>query len=201
MNESKLSGKTVAILATDGFEQSELLEPKRALEEAGADVRIVSLKTGEIKAWNKTDWGQSVKVDMTVDGAEADEFDGLVLPGGVMNPDKLRANEDAVTFVKDFVNAGKPIAAICHGPWTLIEADAVRGRQMTSFNSIKSDLINAGAEWTDEEVVTDNGLVTSRTPEDLPAFCKKMVEEFAEGQHRGQTGLRQTRGTQSQTLQ
>lgn len=201
MNDSKLKGKTVAILATDGFEQSELFEPKRALEEAGADVRIVSLKTGEIKGWDKKDWGQSIKVDMTVDAAEAEEFDGLVLPGGVMNPDKLRASEDVVTFVKDFVSSGKPIAAICHGPWTLIEADAVRGRQMTSFNSIKSDLINAGAEWIDQEVVTDNGLVTSRTPDDLPAFCKKMVEEFAEGQHRGQTGIRQARGNQSQVLQ
>lgn len=181
--EKKLEGCKVAILATDGFEQSELMEPRKALESAGAQVQIISLKSGSIKAWNHQDWGESVEVDLTVHAANDADFDALVLPGGVMSPDKLRANERAVQFVKGFVQAGKPIAAICHGPWTLIEAGAVQGRQMTSWPSLKSDLINAGATWVDETVVTDNGLVTSRKPEDLPAFCEKMIEEFAEGRH------------------
>lgn len=181
--EKKLEGLKVAILATDGFEQSELFEPKKALEDVGAEAQIVSLKSGSIKAWNHTDWGKTIDVDVTVSSAKVDDFDALVLPGGVMNPDTLRMDQKAVDFVKAFVNSGKPIAAICHGPWTLIEAGAVQGRTMTSYQSIKTDLINAGAKWVDETVVTDNGLVTSRKPDDLPAFCEKMIEEFAEGRH------------------
>lgn len=181
---NKLDGVRVAILATDGFEQSELFEPKKALEEAGAQVSIVSLESGEIKGWNHTNWGASIEVDLTVDEASADDFDALQLPGGVMNPDKLRANEQAVAFVKAFFDAGKPVGAICHAPWTLIEAGVVRGRTMTSYASIRTDLENAGAKWVDEEVVTDNGLVTSRKPDDIPAFNEKIIEEFAEGVHR-----------------
>lgn len=181
---NKLEGLRVAILATDGFEQSELFEPRKALEEAGADVSIVSLKSGEIKGWNEKDWGDSVTVDLTVDEADAEDFDALQLPGGVMNPDKLRMNEKAVGFVKSFFEAGKPIAAICHAPWTLIEAGVVSGKTVTSWASLRKDLENAGAKWIDEEVVTDNGLVTSRNPQDIPAFNQKMIEEFAEGIHR-----------------
>jgi len=183
---NKLGGVKVAILATDGFEQSELFEPKKALEEAGADVKIVSLKSGEIKGWDEKDWGDTIAVDLTVDEANADDFDALQLPGGVMNPDKLRINEKAVSFVKAFFEAGKPVGAICHAPWTLIEADVVSGRTLTSYASIKTDLENAGAKWIDEEVVTDNGLVTSRNPNDLPAFNEKIIEEFAEGFHKKQ---------------
>jgi protease I len=183
MADAILENRKIAILATDGFEQSELFEPLRALEKAGADVHIVSLKTGSIRAWNKNDWGESIDVDTTVSRVKADEFDALVLPGGVMNPDKLRIEEKAVEFVKGFASAGKPIAAICHGPWTLIDAGVVVGRTMTSWPSLRTDLTNAGAKWVDEEVVTDNGLVTSRKPADLSAFCDKMIEEFAEGLH------------------
>jgi protease I len=183
MADSVLENCKVAILATDGFEESELLEPKRALEKAGAEVHVVSLKSGSIKAWDKNDWGKEVDVDMVVSKARPEDFNALMLPGGVMNPDKLRIDDKAIEFIKGFVKAGKPIAAICHGPWTLIEAGAVVGRRMTSWPSLKSDLTNAGAQWVDEEVVTDNGLVTSRKPADLHAFCEKMLEEFAEGQH------------------
>jgi len=183
MADAILEDRRIAILATDGFEQSELLEPLRALEKAGADVHIVSLKSGSIRAWNKGEWGDSIDVDTTVSRVKASDFDALVLPGGVMNPDKLRTDEKAVEFVKGFAAAGKPIAAICHGPWTLIDAGVVVGRTMTSWPSLKTDLTNAGAKWVDEEVVTDNGLVTSRKPADLPAFCDKMIEEFAEGLH------------------
>lgn len=179
----RLDTKKVAILATDGFEQSELFEPMKALKAAGADVKIVSLKSGKIKGWNHTDWGDTLAVDLTVENANSDDFDALMLPGGVMNPDRLRANADAVAFVREFSEAGKPIAAICHGPWTLVEAGVVEGRRMTSYHSIKTDLINAGAEWVDEEVVNDHGLVTSRKPDDIPAFNRKMIEEFAEGLH------------------
>ena len=179
----KLTGKNIAILATDGFEQSELMKPKKALEEEGAKTEVVSLKGGQIKGWDKTDWGEKVDVDKTIDEADAANYDGLVLPGGVMNPDKLRANKDAVAFVKAFATSGKPIAAICHGPWTLIEAGFVKGKKMTSWPSLQTDLKNAGANWVDEEVVVDNGLVTSRKPDDIPAFNKKMIEEFAEGVH------------------
>ncbi len=184
MFESKsLQNRKVAILATDGFEQSELEKPMEALKNAGAEVKVVSPKSGSIKGWKHTDWGNKVDVDLVVSEAKAEDFDALLLPGGVMNPDQLRMDEKAVAFVKGFVSAGKPIAAICHGPWTLIETGIVRGRRMTSWPSIKTDLINAGAEWSDEEVIVDNGLVTSRKPDDIPAFNKKMIEEFAEGRH------------------
>lgn len=183
---NKLDGLKVAILATDGFEQSELFEPRKALQEAGAEVKIVSLKTGEIKGWNEKNWGDSIAVDLTIDEADANDFDALQLPGGVMNPDKLRMNEKAVRFVKSFFEAGKPVAAICHAAWTLVEADVVKERTLTSWASLKTDLENAGAKWVDREVVIDNGLVTSRNPNDLPAFNQKMIEEFAEGVHRRQ---------------
>lgn len=183
----KLEGKKVAILATDGFEQSELLEPLKALRAAGADALIVSPKAGRIKAWNHTHWGEEVEVDFTLEQTEADGFDALVLPGGVMNPDQLRMDPKAVQFVKDFALTRKPIAAICHGPWLLIEADVVDGRRVTSWPSLKTDLRNAGAQWVDAEVVTDRGLVTSRKPDDLPAFNRKMIEEIAEGRHERRT--------------
>ena len=190
-NNTKLDGIRVAILATDGFEQSELFEPKKALEEAGATVSIVSLESGEIKGWNHTNWGASVDVDLTIDEANAEDFDALQLPGGVMNPDKLRINEQAVNFIKAFFDAGKPVGAICHAPWTLIEAGVVRGRTVTSWASLRTDLENAGATWVDREVVTDNGLVTSRKPDDIPAFNEKIIEEFAEGVHRRQKSATQ----------
>jgi protease I len=184
MNSDSLKDKTVAILATDGFEESELLEPRRALLDAGATVKVISLKTGSIKGWKHTDWGQSVDVDLTVADAQPDAFDALVLPGGVMNPDKLRTDENAVAFVRQIGESGKPIAAICHGPWTLVNADLVHGRTLTSWPSLQADLVNAGATWVDQEVVVDQGLVTSRKPDDLPAFNRKMIEEIAEGTHR-----------------
>ncbi len=183
----KLNGKRVAILATDGYEQSELLKPLEALKNAGATVHIVSLKPGQIKGWDDSDWGDSVNVDFTVEQANAAEYDALMLPGGVMNPDKLRISEAALTFVKGFFERGKPVGAICHAPWTLISADAVDGRTLTSWPSLQQDLKNAGATWVDEEVVCDQGLVTSRKPDDLPAFCEKLIEEIAEGYHEGQT--------------
>lgn len=176
-----LAGKRVAILATDGFEQDELLSPREALTAANADVKVVSPKAYTIKAWRITDWGRTVKVDVPLTEARAEDFDALVLPGGVINPDHLRRDPAAVEFVRSFFQAGKPVAAICHGPQMLIEADVVRGRRLTSFGSIKTDLKNAGAEWVDEEVVVDNGLVTSRSPDDLPAFNAKMIEEIADG--------------------
>lgn len=183
LNMPNLQGKRVAILATDGFEQSELLEPKKALEEAGVQTEIVSLQQGQIKGWNNKDWGQAVPVDKLVADASSQDYDALLLPGGVMNPDKLRMDRTAVAFVRAFAEEGKPIAAICHGPWTLIEAGAVEGRRMTSWPSLKTDLTNAGAEWVDEEVVVDNGLVTSRKPDDIPAFNRKLLEEIGEGVH------------------
>lgn len=189
--ENKLNGLKVAILATDGFEQSELFEPKKALENAGATVSVVSLKSGEIKGWNENNWGDSIAVDLTVDKANAEDFDALQLPGGVMNPDKLRMEEDAVKFIKAFFDAGKPVAAICHAPWTLIEADVVRDKTVTSWESLRKDLENAGAKWVDQEVVVDNGLVTSRNPQDIPAFNQKMIEEFAEGIHNRQKSAAQ----------
>lgn len=178
-----LTGKKVAILATDGYEESELLTPKKALDDAGAETFIVSLKEGKIKGWKHGDWSGSIDVDLIAADADADDYDALVLPGGVMNPDKLRTDMKAVEFVSHFVEAGKPIAAICHGPWTLVETNILEGRTVTSWPSLKTDLINAGAKWVDEEVVVDNGLVTSRKPDDLEAFCQKMLEEFAEGSH------------------
>ncbi|HWC64633.1 MAG TPA: type 1 glutamine amidotransferase domain-containing protein [Thermoanaerobaculia bacterium] len=179
----KIEGLKVAILATEGFEQSELLEPKEALEDAGATARVVSPTPDEIRGWKKDDWGKKVDVDVALESADPAEFDALLLPGGVMNPDKLRMDPRAVAFVKSFVDSGKPIAAICHGPWTLIEAGAARGRRLTSWPSLKTDLRNAGADWVDEEVVVDRGIVTSRKPADIPAFNRKMIEEFAEGRH------------------
>jgi len=178
-----LNGKLIAILATDGFEQSELEKPKAALEESGAKTHIVSIKTGKIKGWEKGNWAKEIEVDKIVDQVKADDYHALLIPGGVMNPDKLRRNADAVKLVKTFMEAKKPVASICHGPWMLAEADVVKGRKLTSFSSIKTDMKNAGANWVDEEVVVDNGLVTSRKPEDIPAFNKKMIEEFAEGKH------------------
>jgi protease I len=175
----------IAILATDGFERSELHSPKDALEKAGAETVIVSLRPGTIKAWKDGNWADEIKVDETIDSVKAYDFDGLVLPGGVMNPDSLRKDENAVRFVKDFVEMGKPIAAICHGPWTLIETGVVRGKTMTSWPSLKTDLTNAGAHWVDEAVVVDNGLVTSRKPDDLPDFNEKMIEVFQEGRQPG----------------
>jgi protease I len=182
----KIEGNKIAILATDGFEQSELFEPKKALEEAGAEVYIVSLKSGEIKGWDEKDWGESIKVDATLDETLPETYDALVLPGGLMNPDSLRVEDKAINFVKSFFDAGKPVGAICHAPWTLINAGVVKGRKMTSYTSIRKDLENAGAEWMDMQVVTDNGLVTSRKPDDLPAFIDKLIEEIAEGIHQKQ---------------
>lgn len=183
---SRLDGKKVAILITDGFEQVEMTEPRKALEDAGARIAVVSPAKGRVRGWKMTDWGDSFEVDVPLDEADAEDYDALVLPGGVANPDKLRMNDKAVLFVRAFLQAGKPIAAICHGPWTLIEADGVQGRTMTSWPSLKTDLKNAGANWVDRSVVIDNGLVTSRKPDDIPDFNRKMIEEFAEGIHRGQ---------------
>lgn len=179
----KLKEKHVAILVTHGFEQSEFTEPKKALEEAGANVDVIAPQGGKVKAWDETDWGEEFEVDQTLDAVNAEDYDALVLPGGVLNPDKLRTDKKAVDFVHSFLKAGKPIAAICHGPWTLIETGAIEGRKMTSYKSIKTDLINAGVDWVDQEVVVDQGLVTSRSPDDIPAFNRKMLEEFAEGKH------------------
>ena len=182
MTNGNLQGKKVAILATDGFEQSELLEPRKALDEAGATTQVVSPAGKKIKGWDQKDWGKEVSVDVPLDSANAEEFDALLLPGGVMNPDQLRLNPTAVRFVKQFTDAGKPVAAICHGPWTLLEAGAVRGRTMTSWPSLKTDLKNAGASWVDKEVVNDEGVVTSRRPDDIPAFNREMIRLFSEGQ-------------------
>lgn len=184
--ENQLKGLKVAILATDGYEQSELLEPKRVLEEAGAEVSVVSLNSGEIKGWKDKNWSDPVAVDLTVDEAQAADFDALHLPGGVINPDKLRMDEKAVQFVKDFFRAGKPVSAICHGPWTLINAEAVQGKTLTSYVSIRKDLENAGANWVDQEVVVDGQLITSRKPQDLPAFNEKIIEIFSQQAGRAQ---------------
>lgn len=171
-----LNGVKVAILATDGFEQSELLEPRRALDDAGATTEVISLKTGRIKGWNHKEWGEEVAVDKTVDSVDAKSYDALLLPGGVMNPDTLRTNPQAVEFVKAFFSAKKPVAAICHGPWTVIEAGAARGRTMTSWPSLKSDIQNAGGKWVDQEAVVDGNLVTSRNPKDIPAFNREVAK-------------------------
>lgn len=177
------NGKRVAILATNGFEESELRIPREALLNAGAFVDLISLEAGAIKGWKDGDWGDSEPVDRAVADADPTDYDALLLPGGVMNPDKLRTNPDAVAFVRAFFDQHKPVAAICHGPWLLAEADVLRGRKLTSYPSIRTDLINAGAEWVDAEVVVDNGLITSRSPKDLPAFNAKMLEELAVGVH------------------
>ena len=176
-----LSGKRVAILATDGVEEVELTAPRRALDQAGARTLLVSPKRDKVKAWQHDDWGSELVVDVPLREAHADDFDALLLPGGVMNPDRLRMDENAVRFVKSFFQAGKPVAAICHAPWMLVEAGVVDGRMMTSWPSLQTDLRNAGADWVDREVVDDGGLVTSRKPDDLPAFNQRMLEEFAEG--------------------
>jgi protease I len=178
-----LTGKKVAILVTDGFEQSEFTEPKNAVENAGATVHVVSLDKEPIKSWNKGNWGSEFQVDKTIDEVSVDDYDSLILPGGLINPDNLRRNSKTVDFVRSFFEHKKPVSAICHAPWLLAEAGVLKGRKITSFPSIKTDMINAGANWVDEEVVVDAGLTTSRSPEDLPAFCKKVVEEIAEGKH------------------
>ncbi len=181
-----LSNKKVAILVADGFEQQELTAPREALDAAGAETMIVSPVDGQVEGWNHFDKGEKFDVDVHLADANSDDFDALLLPGGVANPDQLRMKPEAVSFIKDFFDAGKPVAVICHGPWTLIEAGVVAGRRMTSWPSVKTDLINAGADWVDEEVVVDNGLISSRNPGDIPAFNKKMIEEFAEAPHRSQ---------------
>ena len=178
-----LSNKRVAILTEEGFEQVELTSPLEALKNAGAQVDVISPKSGKIKAWNHTDWGIEIDVDKELSTVSPDDYDALVLPGGVMNPDKLRQNKEAVAFVSAFLDEAKPVAAICHGPQVLIETGMIGGRNMTSYPSLQTDLKNAGVHWVDQEVVVDNGLVTSRTPDDLPAFNKKMIEEIAEGVH------------------
>jgi protease I len=179
MANEKLIGKRVAILATDGFEQAELLEPRKALDEAGAVTKVVSLKDGKIKGWKHIEWGDEVDVDLTLSNARTEDFDALVLPGGVMNPDKLRMEPTAVAFVKSFFDANKPVAAICHGPWTIIEAGVAKGRKISSWPSLKTDLRNAGAEWVDSEALIDGNLVTARKPDDLPAFNRAMIELFS----------------------
>jgi protease I len=179
----KLSGKKVAILAADGFEEVELTKPRKALEEAGAKTSIVSLKSGKIQGMNHADKGATVDVDFTLADAKPQEFDALLIPGGLMNPDTLRSTDEALEFVRHFFRQGKPVAAICHAPWVLIDAEVVSGRTITSWPAIKTDVRNAGANWVDEDVVVDNGLVTSRKPDDIPAFNEKMIEEFAEGPH------------------
>lgn len=177
----QLKGKRVAALVANGFEQIELTEPRRALEGEGAVVEVVSPEAGRVRGWNHREWGEEVPVDRALDQACPEDYDALLLPGGVMNPDRLRANPQAVHLVKLFFDSGKPIAVICHGPWTLIEADVVRGVKMTSYPSIRTDLRNAGAHWVDEEVVVDQGIVSSRRPADLPAFNRRMIEAFDEG--------------------
>ena len=181
--QQNLKGKRVAILATDGSEQVELTEPKKALEQAGATTEVISPKSGEIRGWKSKDWGDSVKVDKTLTNANPSDYDALVLPGGVANPDNLRMDEKAVRFVKDFAQSGKPVAAICHGPWTLVEAGVVKGHTLTSWPSLKTDLKNAGANWVDKDVVMDGNFITSRKPDDLHAFNKKVIEEIADGKH------------------
>jgi len=192
----QLKGKRVAALATHGFEQDELLQPRKALVDAGATVEVVSPESGRIRGWRHKEWGEEVAVDRTLDQARADEYDALLLPGGVMNPDRLRMDSRAVQFVKRFFDEGKPIAVICHGPWTLVEANVVRGVTMTSWPSLKTDLTNAGANWVDQEVVVDRGIVSSRKPDDIPAFNRKMIEEFVEGVHGG-AGRRAMAGTRA----
>ena len=183
---NRLDGKKIAILVAHGFEESELIEPKKALEEAGAQTDIVSPEDSRVKAWKEDNWGNEYDVDMKLDSALPGEYDGLLLPGGVMNPDRLRKNDRAVQFVRTFLEKGKPVGAICHGPWTMIETGMLKGKKLTSYRSIKTDLENAGATWVDEEVVVDNGLVTSREPGDIPAFNRKLVEEYSEGVHESQ---------------
>src|SRR3954467_9457171 len=183
----ELTGKRVAILAADGFEEVELTKPKKALEEAGAKTTVVSIKSGEIQGMNHADKGEKGAVDLTLDDAKPENFDALMIPGGLMNPDTLRSTPEALEFTRHFFRDGKPVAAICHGPWVLIDAGVVRGRQLTAWPAVQTDVKNAGGNWVDEEVVVDNGLVTSRKPDDIPAFNRKMIEEISEGRHAKQT--------------
>jgi protease I len=176
----KLKGLKVAILVDEGFEQVELVEPKKALDGAGAETKIISLQNGNVRAWNLTEWGETLPVDVPLDQAQPRNFDALLLPGGVMNPDKLRAQPKAVAFVKSFFDANKPVAVICHGPWTIIEAGVARGRRIASWPSLKTDLQNAGAEWVDQQVVVDGNLVSSRKPDDIPAFTSKVIDLFSQ---------------------
>ncbi|MGA8740540.1 MAG: type 1 glutamine amidotransferase domain-containing protein [Terracidiphilus sp.] len=178
---SELKGKKIAILATDGFEQAELIDPRKALSNAGATTVVIAPKNGEIKGWNKKDWGQAVKVDQVLADANPHDYDALVLPGGVMNPDNLRMDPAAVNFVRQFVSTGKPVAAICHGPWTLVEAGALKGKTVTSWPSLKTDIKNAGGTWVDQAVVTDGQFIFSRKPDDIPAFNKAIIEAVAHG--------------------
>jgi protease I len=178
-----LAGKKVAILVADGFEQVEMTKPRNALADAGAETKIVSPKAGQIQGMHHADKGDKFDVDLALDQARPEEFDALVIPGGLMNPDQLRSTPEALEFIRHFFREGKPVAAICHGPWVLIDAGVVRGRTLTSWPAIKTDVRNAGGNWVDEEVVVDNGLVTSREPDDIPAFNQKMIEEFCEGKH------------------
>jgi protease I len=181
-----LNGRKVAIVATDGVEQVELTEPRKALQDAGAQVDLVSLQTGDFQGFNHLDKADTFTADKAAKDADPGDYDALMLPGGVANPDALRMDPDVVRFVRSFFEAGKPVAAICHAPWTLVEADVVKGRRVTSWPSLQTDIRNAGGDWVDEQVVVDQGLVTSRKPDDIPAFNAKMVEEFAEGRHEGQ---------------
>lgn len=187
----KLDGKKVAILVADGFEQVEMTKPRAALDEAGAETKIVSIKSGRVQGVNHDEKGDKFEVDLTLDSAQAEDFDALLIPGGLMNPDAMRQEENALEFVRHFFYVGKPVAVICHGPQVLINADLVRGRTMTSWPAIRMDMKNAGANWVDEEVVVDNGLVSSRKPDDIPAFNRKMIEEFAEGKHDNQSRARE----------
>jgi protease I len=186
MADQKLQGKRVAIIAADMVERVELIEPRKALDEAGATTELISIKPGEIKTFNHFDPAESERVDKVVEEVNASDYDALMIPGGVGNPDQLRGDENIVAFVRDFFEQGKPVAAICHAPWVLIDAGVVRGRKLTSWPTVGTDLRNAGANWVDEQVVVDSGLVTSRKPDDIPAFNDKMIEEFAEGAHAGQ---------------
>lgn len=183
MTDSRLHGKRVAILVAEGFEQVEMVEPRKSLQDAGAETTLVSPADGEVQGWNHYDKADRFEVEVTLAEADPGNFDALLLPGGVANPDQLRTDPRAIRFIRRFVDDGKPIGVICHGPWTLIEADAVKGRKITSWPSLKTDLMNAGAQWVDQEVVTDQGLVSSRKPDDIPAFSRKLVEEIAEGTH------------------
>jgi protease I len=184
MARNTLEGVRVAILATDGFEQSELTEPRKALDAAGAVTKVVSPKSGKLRGWNHKEWGEEVQVDQLLDGADPKNYDALVLPGGVMNPDALRMQPKAVAFVKSFFDDGKPVGAICHGPWTVIESGAAKGHRMTSWPSLKTDIRNAGADWVDQEVVVDENLVTSRKPDDIPAFNREIINLFSQSARR-----------------
>ncbi len=178
---TSIKGKKIALLATDGFEQAELMEPRKMLEEAGATTMVVAPKSGQIKGWKMKDWGESVKVDKVLDDTNPNDFDALVLPGGVINPDNLRMDPKAVNFVRQFVSTGKTVAAICHGPWTLLEAGVLKGKTVTSWPSLKTDLKNAGANWVDQDVVTDGQFIFSRKPDDIPAFSKAIIESVGQG--------------------